>query len=72
MASGTVKWFNPVRGFGFIRPDDGSRNVFVHASALQRSDLDGLVEGQKVWFDLERAQNGKLAAATLKRVDGND
>jgi cold shock protein len=66
MASGTVKWFNPVRGFGFIRPDDGSRNVFVHLSALQRSDLDGLVEGQKVRFDLERARNGKLAAANLK------
>jgi cold shock protein len=66
MASGTVKWFNPVRGFGFIRPDDGSRNVFVHLSALQRSDLDGLVEGQKIRFDLERARNGKLAAANLK------
>ena len=66
MASGTVKWFNPVRGFGFIRPDDGSRNVFVHLSALRRSDLDGLIEGQKVRFDLERARNGKLAAANLK------
>jgi CspA family cold shock protein len=66
MASGTVKWFNPVRGFGFIQPDDGSRNVFVHLSALRRSDLDGLVEGQKVRFDLERARNGKLAAANLK------
>jgi len=66
MASGTVKWFNPVRGFGFIRPDDGSRNVFVQAAALQRSDLDRLVEGQKVRFDLERAHNGKLAAANLR------
>ena len=66
MASGTVKWFNPVRGFGFIRPDDGSRHVFVHVSALQRSDLDGLVEGQKVRFDLERAGNGKPTAANLK------
>lgn len=66
MASGTVKWFNPVRGFGFIRPDDGSRNVFVHAAALEGSELDGLVEGQKVRFDVERARNGKLAAANLK------
>ena len=66
MASGTVKWFNPVRGFGFIRPDDGSRNVFVHASALERSDLDRLVEGQKVCFDLARARDGKLAAANLR------
>ena len=66
MASGTVKWFNPARGFGFIQPDDGSKDVFVHISALERSDLDGLVEGQKVQFDVERAQNGKLAAANLK------
>jgi cold shock protein len=66
MASGTVKWFNPVRGFGFIRPDDGSRNLFVHTSALERSELDGLVEGQKVRFDVQRARNGKLAVANLK------
>ena len=66
MASGTVKWFNPVRGFGFIRPDDGSRTVFVHASVLECSELDSLVEGQKVRFDVQRARNGKLAAANLK------
>ena len=66
MSSGTVKWFNPARGFGFIQPDDGSKDVFVHISALERSELDGLNEGQKVRFDLERGQNGKLAAANLK------
>jgi cold shock protein len=66
MPSGTVKWFNPARGFGFIQPDDGSKDVFVHISALERSDLDQLREGQKVQFDLERGQNGKLAAANLK------
>ena len=66
MPSGTVKWFNPTRGFGFIQPDDGSKDVFVHISALECSDLDGLQEGQKVQFDLERGQNGKLAAANLK------
>ena len=66
MASGTVKWFDPARGFGFIQHDDGANDVFVHISALERSDLDGLVEGQKVQFDLERRQNGKLAAANLK------
>lgn len=66
MPSGTVKWFNPTRGFGFIQPDDGSKDVFVHISALERSDLDGLREGQKVQFDLERGQNGKIAAANLK------
>ena len=66
MPKGTVKWFNPTRGFGFIQPDDGSKDVFVHISALERSGLDGLHEGQKVQFDLERGQNGKLAAANLK------
>jgi CspA family cold shock protein len=66
MPSGTVKWFNPARGFGFIQPDDGSKDVFVHISALEGSDLRQLIEGQKVRFDVERAQNGKLAAANLK------
>jgi cold shock protein len=66
MPSGTVKWFNPTRGFGFIQPDDGSKDVFVHISALERSDLDGLQEGQKLQFEVERGQNGKLAAANLK------
>jgi cold shock protein len=66
MPSGTVKWFNPSRGFGFIQPDDGSKDVFVHVSALERSGLEQLLEGQKVQFDLERGQNGKLAAANLK------
>lgn len=66
MPTGTVKWFNPTRGFGFIQPDDGSKDVFVHISALERSELEQLVEGQKVQFDLERGQNGKLAAANLK------
>ncbi|MGH7129182.1 MAG: cold-shock protein [Planctomycetaceae bacterium] len=66
MATGTVKWFNPARGFGFIQPDDGSKDVFVHISALERSDLAQLLEGQKVQFDVERGQNGKLAATNLK------
>ena len=66
MPSGTVKWFNPTRGFGFIQPDDGSKDVFVHISALERSDLEQLLEGQKIQFELERGQNGKLAAANLK------
>jgi CspA family cold shock protein len=66
MPSGTVKWFNPTKGFGFIQPDDGSKDVFVHISAVERSDLDGLREGQKVQFDVERGQNGKLAATNLR------
>ncbi|MGH6896733.1 MAG: cold-shock protein [Geminicoccaceae bacterium] len=66
MPSGTVKWFNPARGFGFIQPDDGSKDVFVHISALEQSDLAQLLEGQKVQFEVERGQNGKLAATNLK------
>ena len=66
MATGTVKWFNDQKGYGFIQPDDGSKDVFVHISALEGSDLSQLVEGQKVRFDVERGQNGKLGAANLK------
>ena len=62
MPSGTVKWFNPTRGFGFIQPDDGSKDVFVHISALERSDLEQLHEGQKIKVELERGQDGKHAA----------
>jgi cold shock protein len=64
--SGTVKWFNPTKGYGFIQPDDGSIDVFVHISAVERSGLGQLVEGQKVQFDIERGQQGKTAAANLQ------
>ncbi|HUC16267.1 MAG TPA: cold-shock protein [Acetobacteraceae bacterium] len=66
MAQGTVKWFNPAKGYGFIQPDDGSKDVFVHISALERAGLKSLAEGQKVSFDVERGQQGKLSAANLK------
>jgi CspA family cold shock protein len=66
MPVGTVKWFNPTKGYGFIQPDDGSKDVFVHISAVERSDLGDLREGQKVQFDIERGQQGKLAATNLK------
>jgi len=66
MSIGTVKWFNPVKGYGFIQPDDGSKDVFVHISAVERSDLGHLQEGQKVSFDLERGQQGKTSAVNLK------
>jgi CspA family cold shock protein len=68
MPSGTVKWFNPTKGYGFIQPDDGSKDVFVHISAVERSGLGKLVEGQRVQFDLERGQQGKTAAVNLKAV----
>jgi CspA family cold shock protein len=66
MSAGTVKWFNSVRGYGFIQPDDGSKDVFVHISAVERSDLGNLGEGQRVEFDLERGQQGKSSAVNLR------
>lgn len=66
MTIGTVKWFNAQKGFGFIQPDDGSKDVFVHISAVERSTLGRLNEGQKVSFDLERGQQGKTSAVNLQ------
>ena len=67
MPSGTVKWFDPRRGYGFIQPDDGSQDVFVHISAVEQSELGQVVEGQKIQFDLEDGRQGKPAAANLRR-----
>jgi CspA family cold shock protein len=67
MSSGTVKWFNAQKGFGFIEPEDGGKDVFVHISAVERSGMGTLREGQKVSFDVERDQrSGKVAATNLK------
>ena len=66
MSIGTVKWFNTTKGFGFIQPDDGSKDVFVHISAVERSTLGRLNEGDKVSFDLERGQQGKTSAINLR------
>jgi len=66
MTAGAVKWFNPTKGFGFIQPDDGSKDVFVHISAVERAGLSTLREGQKVSFDLERGQQGRVSAVNLK------
>jgi CspA family cold shock protein len=65
MATGTVKWFNTVKGYGFIQPDDGGADAFVHISAVQRSGLESLNEGQKVEYELARGRNGKMAAENL-------
>jgi CspA family cold shock protein len=64
--SGTVKWFNGQKGYGFIQPDDGSKDVFVHISAVERAGLRTLNEGQKVVFAIERGQQGKLSAVDLQ------
>jgi CspA family cold shock protein len=66
MINGTVKFFNTTKGFGFIQPDDGSKDVFVHISAVERAGLRTLNENQKVSFEIERGQNGKVSATNLK------
>ena len=68
MAVGTVKWFNAQKGFGFIQPDDGSKDVFVHISAVERAGMGSLNEGQKLSFELERGQQGKTSAVNLQNA----
>lgn len=68
MATGTVKWFNAQKGYGFIEPEEGGKDVFVHISALEASGISGLNDGQKVSFELAH-ERGKTAAANLKLVD---
>ena len=69
MATGTVKWFNPTKGFGFIQPEDGSQDAFVHISAVERAGLTSLNEGQKVSFELVPGRDGKKSAENLTIVD---
>lgn len=67
MAVGTVKWFNATKGYGFIQPEDGGKDVFVHISAVERSELNSLSDGQRVAFDLEKdRRSGKEAAVNLR------
>ncbi len=66
MAQGTVKWFNSQKGFGFIQPDNGGNDVFVHISAVERAGLSNLNEGQKISFETETGRNGKASAVNLK------
>lgn len=66
MPKGNVKWFNTIRGYGFIEPEDGSKDTFVHISAVERAGLSSLHEGQKVEYDLAPGQRGKVAAANLR------
>ncbi len=69
MAKGTVKWFNATKGFGFIQPDGGTRDVFVHISSMERSGVNGLPDGQKVTFDIERGRDGRESAVNLALID---
>lgn len=66
MTTGTVKWFNPTKGFGFITPDEGGSDAFVHISAVERAGLSSLQEGQRVDYELQPGQNGKKSAENLK------
>jgi CspA family cold shock protein len=69
MTTGTVKWFNPTKGYGFIAPDSGGKDVFVHISAVQKAGLRTLNEGQKLGFEVEQQQNGRAAAVNLSKPD---
>ena len=68
MPNGTVKWFNTKKGFGFIEPEDGGKDVFVHISAVEASGLAGLEDNQKVTYELEEGSDGRQMAADLKAV----
>jgi CspA family cold shock protein len=68
MINGTVKFFNATKGFGFITPEDGSKDAFVHISALERAGISGLAEGQKVSYDLETGRDGKVSAGNLSVI----
>jgi CspA family cold shock protein len=69
MTKGTVKWFNATKGFGFITPDDGTKDHFVHISAVETAGLSGLNEGQRVQYEVKAGQNGKSSAENLSLAD---
>ena len=69
MPTGTVKWFNTTKGYGFIAPDDGGKDIFVHISAVERAGLSGLADNQKVSFDLESGRDGRQSAGNLSLAD---
>ena len=66
MAMGTVKWFNATKGYGFIQPSDGSKDIFLHASAVERAGIESPKEGQKLEYEIEQGEQGKVSAGNLK------
>ena len=69
MATGTVKWFNTTKGYGFIEPSEGGKDVFVHISAVQNAGLNGLADGQKINYEIETDRQGRSSAGSLEPVD---
>ncbi|MBL6946487.1 MAG: cold-shock protein [Rhodospirillales bacterium] len=69
MTTGTIKWFNPTKGFGFVEPDDGGRDAFIHISAVERAGLSSLQEGQKIEYELVPGRDGRSAADNIKVVE---
>ncbi|MDX2259536.1 MAG: cold-shock protein [Hyphomicrobiaceae bacterium] len=68
MSNGTVKWFNSQKGYGFIQPEDGGNDVFVHISSVERAGMTTLNEGQRVAYEMEKGRNGKYAAVNLRKL----
>ena len=68
MSNGTIKWFNATKGYGFIQPDDGTKDVFLHISDVERSGIGNLNEGDKLEFEMQRGNQGKVSAGNLKRA----
>ncbi len=69
MPTGTVKWFNPTKGFGFVQPDTGGKDIFVHISAVQRAGMQTLKEGQKVTYEIQTQKDGRQSAENLAVAD---